>query len=124
MRSASILLLAAGLLTVLALPAAAGGPAAVPAAMGPAAASQTALQPVLPGLYVPVRRCNDCQAVRTARWIRSLAGDRARVLDETGFPVFRYRESALGRVVEYWTYPSLHRTYVFEGDRLLRVQPY
>ena len=134
MRSASILVWAACLLPVFGLAAAEGAAAPAPAARtspapsppvaGPAGASGMVLQPVLPGLYVPIRRCNDCQAVRTARWIRSLSGDRARVYGEAGFPVFRYRDDAFGQVVEYWTYPERHRTFVFAGDRLLRTQSF
>jgi hypothetical protein len=135
MKSASILVIAACLLPVLGPTAALGGPApstvespavltATIAMSSAAGASETVLQHILPDLYVPIRRCNDCQAVRTARWIRSLTGDRARVFAETGFPVFRYREDMIGQVFEYWTYPSRHRTYVFQGDRLLRIQPY
>ncbi len=131
MRSAPILVLAACLIPVLGLSAAEGADpptrtaltSPAPAA-GPAEASGMALQPVLSGLFVPIRRCNDCQAVRTARWIRSLSGDRARVYGEAGFPVYRYREDAFGQVVEYWTYPERHRTYVFAGNRLLRSQSF
>ncbi len=124
-------LAAAAVAVLLLLPnvASAQPPAAPPAGarfpvVVPGGAAPGQYVEVLPGVYTWIRG-NDCgcRALRIARWIDSLRGDRRAVYESDGFPVFRHLEDSLGEVTEYWTYPDRHLTYVFEGDRLIRTQP-
>jgi hypothetical protein len=70
----------------------------------------------------PVKGEQERKQVRYARWRLLLDGDRRDVYDRQGWPTYRTRESFAGSVTERWTYPEHHRTYVFEGDRLVRTE--
>ena len=70
----------------------------------------------------PVKGEQERKQVRYARWRLLLDGDRRTVYDNEGWPTYRTREDFAGAVTERWTYPEQHRTYVFEGDRLVRTE--
>ncbi len=70
----------------------------------------------------PVKGEQERKQVRYARWRLLLDGDRRAVYDKEGWPTYKTREDFAGSVTERWTYPEQHRTYVFEGDRLVRTE--
>ena len=59
---------------------------------------------------------------RTTRWVDQLSGDKAKVFDSYGMPSSRYREEALGRVEEIWTYLDQGVEITFQGDTITRTK--
>ncbi len=58
---------------------------------------------------------------RTEGWVASLEGDKERIYKRYGHPRGRYREEAMGTVVEKWVYPDKGKTFVFKGNKLIRT---
>jgi hypothetical protein len=58
---------------------------------------------------------------RMEGWVASLEGDKARIYKRYGHPPGRYREEAMGTVVEKWVYPDKGKTFVFKGNKLIRT---
>jgi hypothetical protein len=77
---------------------------------------------IAPGVRHAVRGARERNQVKFFLWVTGLSADRRAVYDELGYPTERYRERDGDRVTEYWRYESVHRTYVFEGDTLLRTE--
>jgi hypothetical protein len=75
-----------------------------------------------PGVRQAVRGERERRQVKFFRWVAGLSQDRRAVYDELGYPTERYRERDGERVTEYWRYESVHMTYVFQGDTLLRTE--
>jgi hypothetical protein len=59
---------------------------------------------------------------RTNYWVNSLEGDKAKIFDSYGMPSSRYREEAMGRVEETWTYLEQGLEIVFHGDKIVRTK--
>lgn len=59
---------------------------------------------------------------RSTYWVSQLSGDKARVFDAWGMPSSRYREEAMGRVTEMWTYHDQGMEITFEGDKIIRTK--
>jgi len=74
---------------------------------------------VAPGVYQAVKGERERRQIRFARWKAMLDGDRARIYETHGHPVFRHQELTAGILREFWTYPEQRWTYVFEGGRLV-----
>lgn len=58
---------------------------------------------------------------RMEGWVASLEGDKERIYNRYGHPHGRYREEAMGTVVEKWVYPDKGKTFVFKGNKLIRT---
>jgi hypothetical protein len=58
---------------------------------------------------------------RMEGWVASLDGDKERIYKRYGHPPGRYREEAMGTVVEKWVYPDKGKTFVFKGNKLIRT---
>ena len=56
---------------------------------------------------------------RRDQWIESLEGDKKRIYLEYGSPTGRYREEAMGIVVEKWVYADTNKTFTFKGNNLI-----
>jgi hypothetical protein len=78
---------------------------------------------IAPGEFRAVKGIKERREVRHARWAALLEGDRARVLEEEGYPAYRYRETAMGQSAEYWIYPGRGIVYVFRDGALVDVRP-
>ena len=57
--------------------------------------------------------------VRKANWYLSLQGDRLRVRETMGHPLYRYYELSMGVRTELWIYPAQDIIYVFQGGKLI-----
>lgn len=59
------------------------------------------------------------RAYRQASWRASLEGDRLAIHAAHGRPAYRHYEYRAGKVLEYWTYPEGHTTFVFRDQTLV-----
>ena len=63
---------------------------------------------------------HDRKVERRTNWIEGLEGDKARIYELYGYPSGKYREEAMGTVIERWVYPEHGVTFKFKGNKLTR----
>ena len=66
-----------------------------------------------------VRGRRERRLSRKEKWIEGLEGDRKRIYQKYGSPPTRYREEAMGTVIEKWVYPDAGKTFAFRGNNLV-----
>jgi hypothetical protein len=57
---------------------------------------------------------------RINNWVEGLEGDKAKIYELYGYPSGKYREEAMGTVIERWVYPEHGVTFKFKGNKLIR----
>ena len=67
-----------------------------------------------------VRSKRERRVERRTNWVEGLEGDKARIYELYGYPSGKYREEAMGTVVERWVYPEHGVTFKFKGNKLTR----
>jgi hypothetical protein len=67
-----------------------------------------------------VRSKRERKVERRTNWIEGLEGDKARIYNLYGYPSGKYREEAMGTVIERWVYPEHGVTFKFKGNKLVR----
>jgi hypothetical protein len=67
-----------------------------------------------------VRSKRERRVERRTNWVEGLEGDKARIYEAYGYPSGKYREEAMGTVIERWVYPEHGVTFKFKGNKLTR----